>query len=118
LLAKRFGGGLLHLIMNEPSKTAAVFTEQAHDSSDLAEELAAAKAEIARLTAEYQDLTLLYEATIEHGEAVEDQLADSNLALQKTQARLEAELLDAEKRGETAALASLPHPRHMLPVTM
>ena len=69
-------------MMNEPSKTAAVVSPgQAQGGSDLAGELAAAKAEIARLTAEYDDLTLLYEATIEHGEAVEDQLADSNLAL-------------------------------------
>jgi hypothetical protein len=70
-------------MMNEPSKTAAVvFPEQARGGLDLAEELAAARAEVARLTAEYDDLTILYEATIEHGEAVEDQLADSNLALQ------------------------------------
>ncbi|MGN6765471.1 MAG: PP2C family protein-serine/threonine phosphatase [Rhizobiaceae bacterium] len=100
--------------MNEPSKTAAVvFSEQAQASFDLAEELAAARAEIARLTAEYQDLTLLYEATIEHGEAVEDQLADSNLALQRTQARLEAELLDAARY----VMSILPAQREAFPST-
>jgi hypothetical protein len=34
LLARRSGEGLLHLMMNEPSKTAAVvFIEQAHGGS-------------------------------------------------------------------------------------
>lgn len=62
-----------------------------------ADELAAARAENARLLAEYEDLRLLYEAMIEHGEAVEDQLAEKNMLLEKTQARLEAELADATR---------------------
>ena len=36
--------------------------------------LVAAEAELKALKEELSDLTLLYEATIEHGEAVEDQL--------------------------------------------
>jgi class 3 adenylate cyclase len=40
--------------------------------------LAAAEAELQTLKEELSDLKLLYEATIEHGEAVEDQLADTN----------------------------------------
>lgn len=64
---------------------------------DLESELSEARAEIERLKSEYEDLKLLYEATIEHGEAVEDQLAENNLLLQRTQARLEAELADASR---------------------
>ncbi len=56
-----------------------------------------ANAEIERLTAELDDLKLLYEAMIEHGEAVEDQLAEKNLLLERTQARLESELDDATR---------------------
>ena len=54
--------------------------------------IAAAHAEIARLNAEFQDLQMLYEATIAHGEAVEDQLAEANILLQTTQKRLNEEL--------------------------
>jgi sigma-B regulation protein RsbU (phosphoserine phosphatase) len=43
------------------------------------------------LIAEQADLLLLYEATIEHGEAVEAQLAENKQLLQATQSRLEAE---------------------------
>jgi sigma-B regulation protein RsbU (phosphoserine phosphatase) len=63
----------------------------------LHEALAQARAENARLTAELADLEMLYQGTIEHGEAVEDQLAENNILLQKTQARLEAELRDASR---------------------
>ena len=58
-------------------------------------ELEHLRAELAELRAEHADLKLLYEATIEHGEAVEDQLAEYNILLSKTQERLEAELRDA-----------------------
>lgn len=64
---------------------------------DTQSELAAARAEIERLTAELDDLQMLYEAMIEHGEAVEDQLADKNIELEKTQERLAAELADAAR---------------------
>lgn len=73
-------------------------------------ELAQLRVEAARLKSEYDDLMILYQAMIEHGEAVEDQLAEKNLLLERTQARLEAELADAtryifsilpEKRTET-----------------
>lgn len=80
---------------------------------DIAGELAAARAEIARLTAEHDDLTLLYEATIEHGEAVEDQLAENNILLEATKARLEAELVDASRY----VLSMLPERRSELPAT-
>ena len=59
------------------------------------EDLAVLRKELADLRAEHEDLKLLYEATIEHGEAVEDQLAEYNILLQRTQERLEAELRDA-----------------------
>ena len=57
-------------------------------SQALQSRLAEVEEELERLKAEFEDLTLLYQATIEHGEAVEDQLAESNLALQRTQDRL------------------------------
>jgi sigma-B regulation protein RsbU (phosphoserine phosphatase) len=80
---------------------------------DVVRELAAAKAEIARLEAEHADLTMLYEATIEHGEAVEDELADKNILLQRTQARLDEELADATRY----VMSILPEPRQSSPVT-
>lgn len=70
-------------------------------------------AQLASLRAEYDDLKLLYEAMIEHGEAVEDQLADANSALQKTQRRLEAELEDAARY----VMSILPEPRTTMPQT-
>ncbi|MEO3389439.1 PP2C family protein-serine/threonine phosphatase [Mesorhizobium sp. CAU 1741] len=79
----------------------------------LVRELAEARAEIARLNAEYDDIRMLYEGTIEHGEAVEDQLAEANLALMKTQERLEAELNDAARY----VMSILPEPRVETPAT-
>lgn len=78
-----------------------------------ARELAEARAEIARLSAEYEDLKLLYEAMIEHGEAVEDQLAEKNILLEAIQARLEAELADATRY----VFSILPEPRTDAPFT-
>ena len=78
-----------------PKSNPATLTPAA--AAELAAELEAARAEIARLTSEHEDLKILYEATIEHGEAVEDQLAESNILLQQTQARLEEELNDASR---------------------
>jgi len=72
-----------------------------------------ARAEIARLNAEYEDLRLLYEATIEHGEAVEDELAEKNILLQTTQRRLQAEL--AEAAGYVQSI--VPPPRTAMPLT-
>ena len=81
--------------------------------SDLARALQEARAEIDRLTADYDDLRLLYEATIEHGEAVEDELAEKNILLQSTQRRLQAELADA-----AAYIQSMvPPPRTLAPLT-
>ena len=71
------------------------------------DELEALRAELAELKAEQADLQLLYEATIEHGEAVEDQLAENNQLLLETQRRLEAELADAGRY----VLSILPEPR-------
>ncbi len=72
-----------------------------------------ANAEIERLTAELDDLKLLYEAMIEHGEAVEDQLAEKNLLLERTQARLESELDDATRY----IFSILPEKRQIHPTT-
>lgn len=66
-------------------------------SEDANEDAAHLRAEIARLQAELDDLRLLNDALMEHGEAVEDQLAQQNLQLERTQQRLEAELADAAR---------------------
>jgi len=58
-------------------------------------EIAFLRKELEELRAEHEDLKLLYEATIDHGEAVEDQLAEYNILLTRTQERLESELRDA-----------------------
>jgi sigma-B regulation protein RsbU (phosphoserine phosphatase) len=76
-------------------------------NQDPVRELEEARAEIKRLAAEYADLTMLYEATIEHGEAVEDELADKNILLQRTQKRLDEELADATRY----VMSILPDPR-------
>lgn len=101
--------------MNKPSNNTMIdpTTPDLPGKADLARELAEARAEISRLNAEHEDLKLLYEAMIEHGEAVEDQLAESNLTLQNTQARLEAELVDAARY----VMSILPEPRTASPIT-
>lgn len=71
------------------------------------------RAEIARLQAELDDLRLLYDALMEHGEAVEDQLAQQNLRLEQTQQRLEAELADAARY----LFSILPEKRDIVPKT-
>jgi len=75
--------------------------------------LAALEAELASVRAELDDLNLLYQATIEHGEAVEDQLAEANLALQTTQKRLTEELTEAANY----IFSILPEPRTASPAT-
>ena len=74
---------------------------------DLLAALEEARAEVARLKSENADLTLLYAGTIEHGEAVEDQLAESNLLLQRTQRRLNDEIAEAANY----IMSILPEPR-------
>ncbi|POF33803.1 PP2C family protein-serine/threonine phosphatase [Roseibium marinum] len=64
-------------------------------STDPQEEVRQLRRDLEELRADHEDLQLLYEATIEHGEAVEDQLAEYNILLTRTQERLEAELRDA-----------------------
>jgi phosphoserine phosphatase RsbU/P len=76
-------------------------------------EIVRLNAELAALSADHEDLKLLYEATIEHGEAVEDQLAEKNLLLEKIQKRLEAELADAERY----VMSILPEKRSAGPAT-
>lgn len=71
------------------------------------------RAEIARLQSELDDLRLLYDALMEHGEAVEDQLAQQNLRLEHTQQRLEAELADAARY----LFSMLPEKREAFPKT-
>ena len=51
-------------------------------------ELAEARAEIARLNEEIADLQLLSQATMEHGEAIEDQLAEKNDMLEQLSTKL------------------------------
>ena len=72
------------------------------DTQALEEEIVRLQRQLDELNAEHEDLKLLYEATIEHGEAVEDQLAEYNILLTKTQERLEAELRDAGNRATTS----------------
>jgi sigma-B regulation protein RsbU (phosphoserine phosphatase) len=79
----------------------------------MAARLAALESEVERLEAENQDLRMLYEATIEHGEAVEDQLAESNILLTQIQDRLKAELSDARRY----IMSLLPEPRLASPRT-
>ena len=75
--------------------------------------LAALEAELASVKAEIDDLNLLYQATIEHGEAVEDQLAEANLSLTVTQKRLSEELTEAANY----IFSILPEPRKAAPRT-
>ena len=92
-------------------------TVQEREESKLAPALGAKLAEtkrkLAEIEAEHDDLKLLYEATIAHGEAVEDQLAESNILLQRTQARLDEELHDASRYAKSI----LPEPRTEWPST-
>ena len=99
---------------NTPEGPGARELEETRQAPGLADELAETRrklavlqAEHAKLEEEHADLTLLCEATIAHGEAVEDQLAESNIVLQRTQERLEKELHDAARY----AMAILPPPR-------
>lgn len=69
--------------------------------------------ELFHLRAELEDLRILYQTTIEHGEAVEDQLAEINIELQKTQKRLSEELSEATNY----VLSILPEPRKTSPTT-
>ncbi|GAA0783539.1 PP2C family protein-serine/threonine phosphatase [Roseibium denhamense] len=87
--------------------TSSVAKGMAEDAGALQNERDQLKAELDALKAEHADLQLLYEATIEHGEAVEDQLAENNILLQQTQERLEAELKDAG----SYVMSILPAPR-------
>jgi sigma-B regulation protein RsbU (phosphoserine phosphatase) len=82
-------------------------------AADLSARLAAVEEELASVRAEFDDLTLLYQATIEHGEAVEDQLAEMNLELQRTQRRLTEELTEAANY----IFSILPEPRRSDPRT-
>ena len=75
--------------------------------------LAALEEELAALRAEFDDLALLYEVTTEHGEAVENQLAEANLELQRTQTRLSEELTEATNY----VFSILPPPRDAGPRT-
>ncbi|MBL8584820.1 MAG: PP2C family protein-serine/threonine phosphatase [Rhizobiaceae bacterium] len=84
---------------------------------ELRRELDELRAENDRLRAELVDLEMLHQSTIEHGEAVEDQLAENNILLQKTQARLEAELTDAARYVFSILpehRAEHPHTDHLL----
>lgn len=91
-------------------------TQHSHEgasAADLAARLSEVEAELSRVRSEFEDLTLLYQATIEHGEAVEDQLAEANLELQNTQKRLSEELTEAANY----IFSILPEPRSAEPRT-
>lgn len=83
------------------------------EGADIAQALAEALAEIERLKAENEDLSLLYSATIEHGEAVEDELAEANLLLRQTQNRLNEEIAEAA----SYIMSILPETRAADPAT-
>lgn len=65
------------------------------DAVITAEEALRLRAENERLQRELADMTMLYETTTEHGVAIEDELAEKNIALEKIQARLQEELNEA-----------------------
>ena len=91
-------------------------TRHSHEgasAAELAARLSEIEAELSRVRSEFEDLTLLYQATIEHGEAVEDQLAEANLELQNTQKRLSEELTEAANY----IFSILPEPRSVEPRT-
>ena len=85
----------------------------AADIDQSAIRFAALEDELASLRAEFEDLVLLYEVTTEHGEAVENQLAEANLELQRTQTRLSEELTEATNY----VFSILPPPRDAGPRT-
>jgi sigma-B regulation protein RsbU (phosphoserine phosphatase) len=78
-----------------------------------APDIEALRAENQKLTEELDDLRILYQNTIEHGEAVEDQLAEANIALTRTQERLAQELAEAGNYVRSI----LPPPRMDVPQT-
>jgi len=88
-------------------------TRDRRTKRDLIEALDAAREEIARLKMAQSDLELLYEATIAHGEAVEDQLSESNLLLQRTQKRLNEDVAEAAHY----VVSLIPAPRTTTPTT-
>ncbi len=69
-------------------------------------ESARLRAENAQLKRDLADLELLYQTTTEHGEAIEDELAEKNIALEKIQERLQEELDQALRY----VMALLPEP--------
>ena len=87
--------------------------ERDGDALDFRARVLELEEELERVKAEFEDLNLLYQATIEHGEAVEDQLAESNLELQRTQNRLTEELTEAANY----IFSILPEPRQASPRT-
>ena len=95
------------VIITPPAGTGAAETDQS------AARFAALEEELAALRAEFEDLALLYEVTTEHGEAVENQLAEANLELQRTQSRLSEELTEATNY----VFSILPPPRDTGPRT-
>lgn len=61
----------------------------------LSGEVVRLRSENERLKRDLDDMTLMYETTTEHGEAIEDELAEKNIALEQIQARLKEELNEA-----------------------
>lgn len=71
------------------------------NATPLAEQLEQCQAEITRLNEEISELQILLQNTIEHGEAVEDQLSDKNAELAKEKKKTDDLLLNILP-GETA----------------
>ena len=69
-------------------KTTSPMPDATPDAAAMEAELAVARQEIARLTEEVADLQLLSQATMEHGEAIEDQLAEKNDMLEALSQKL------------------------------
>lgn len=63
----------------------------------LEKDKAALQAELSSMSEEFEDLKMMHEASVAHGVFVEDELAEKNAELERTQARLEEELGEAEK---------------------
>lgn len=75
-------------------------------SESLSDEVSQLRSENEQLRRDIADLEILYQTTTEHGEAIEDELAEKNIALELIQSRLRSELNEALRY----VMALLPEP--------
>ncbi len=85
----------------------------AQNPCSLPEQVARLEEENERLRNELADMNLMYENMMEHGVAIEDQLADRNAELERMQKRLAHELRDAANYVQSI----IPAPSSDYPVT-